>query len=72
MDALRAFTSVMTDDNPTSLALKKRFEGGTDWTLKRIEPFSSARKWSGAEFERCGSIIVGAPEFSIGRGLRAR
>ena len=66
VDALRAFTSVMTDDNPTSLALKKRFEGGTDWTLKRIEPFSSARKWSGAEFERCGSIIVGAPEFVLG------
>ena len=66
VDALRAFTSVMTDDNPTSLALKKRFEGGTDWTLKRIEPFSSARKWSGAEFERYGSIIVGAPEFVLG------
>lgn len=66
VNALKAFTAVMTDDNPTSMALKKRFEGGTDWKLVHTEPFSSARKWSGAQFERYGSIIVGAPEFVLG------
>lgn len=64
--ALRAFTAAMTDDNPTNRALRKRFSGGSDWRCLHVEPFSSARKWSGAQFEGHGSIVVGAPEFVLG------
>ena len=65
-DALNAFTTYMTDDNPTNRALSARYTLKSNWRLIRTEPFSSARKWSGAVFEDRGSIIVGAPEFVLG------
>ena len=68
IEAMRAFVSAMTDDNPTNRALKGRYAGGSDWRCLHVEPFSSARKWSGAQFEGHGSIIVGAPEFVLGAG----
>ena len=64
--ALNAFTHAMTDDNPTNRALKARFNGATDWKCTYTEPFSSARKWSAAQFTREGSIVLGAPEFVLG------
>lgn len=64
--ALNAFTRAMADDNPTSRALKARFNGFSDWQAICTEPFSSARKWSAAQFKREGSIVVGAPEFVLG------
>lgn len=94
--AMTLFTGVMTDDNPTFNAVKRRWgkeESGSDGqenkgqahtksntpksekTSKGIDPkiqakiipFSSARKWSGAEFE-AGSLIFGAPEFVLREG----
>lgn len=64
--ALNAFTTCMTDDNPTNRALKTLYGIKSDWRLVRTEPFSSARKWSGAVFDGHGSVIVGAPEFVLG------
>ena len=80
--ALKRFTEVMEDDNPTFNAVKERWgensvnspENKENITAKSKEeafsrlikkiPFSSARKWSAAEFED-GSIVFGAPEFVL-------
>lgn len=65
-EALTAFVSVMNDDNPTFNAVKARWGNDTGSTpkIKKTVPFSSARKWSGAEFEK-GSFVFGAPEFVL-------
>lgn len=67
--ALTAFVSVMNDDNPTFNAVKAKWGSGLSTPeaklpLKKTIPFSSARKWSGAEFEK-GSFVFGAPEFVL-------
>lgn len=38
----------------------------SQYSAKNIIPFSSARKWSGAEFDK-GTMIFGAPEFVLGK-----
>lgn len=76
--AMKLFTGVMTDDNPTFNAVKRRWgekgkqedelrQGNEPKIQGKIIPFSSARKWSGAEFE-AGSLIFGAPEFVLKSG----
>ena len=64
--AMTAFCACMTDDNPTFNAVKARWGGGRAEPLRTL-PFSSARKWSGAEFQQ-GSFIFGAPEFVLKEG----
>ncbi|MCM1055696.1 MAG: cation-translocating P-type ATPase [Bacteroides sp.] len=65
-EAMTAFVSVMNDDNPTFNAVKTRWGSGISRLpeAKKTVPFSSARKWSGAEFEK-GCLIFGAPEFVL-------
>lgn len=73
--ALTRFAEVMGDDNPTFNAVKERWgankgnapkdkEKQTVSKLIKTIPFSSARKWSAAEFEE-GSLVFGAPEFVL-------
>lgn len=65
--AMSSFVSVMRDDNPTFNAVKAKW-GNNQQIIpetKKIIPFSSARKWSGAEFEN-GTLVFGAPEFVLG------
>ncbi len=61
--AMTAFAACMNDHNPTMDAVKAHWEGGEDKAISTC-PFSSARKWSGANFEK-GCIIFGAPEFVL-------
>lgn len=66
--AMFTFVKNMNDDNPTFNAVKDKWgeqESGNAAKAKKNVPFSSARKWSGAEFEE-GSFIFGAPEFILG------
>ncbi len=74
--ALASFTEVMGDDNPTFNAVKERWGANKDSAsdkkektdvvskLIRTVSFSSARKWSAAEFKE-GSLVFGAPEFVL-------
>ena len=39
--------------------------GGSDWPVTRAVPFSSARKWSGADFGERGTWCIGAPEMVL-------
>lgn len=51
--------------NPTMQAIKEKYNEGSAWLVKRFIPFSSKRKYSGVEFEKRGSYILGAPEFVL-------
>lgn len=67
--AMTAFAENMNDDNPTFNAVKEKWGSGGQGedcpkALNTV-PFSSARKWSGAQFKD-GSLIFGAPEFVLG------
>lgn len=64
-DAVSAMTSALNDNNPTFEALKTRFSSQTDWACTDTVPFSSARKWSGVQFEQIGSYVIGAAEFIL-------
>ena len=64
--AMTAFCGCICDDNPTFNAVKSHWGCGNTKPLRTL-PFSSARKWSGAEFQQ-GSFIFGAPEFVLKSG----
>ncbi|MCL2213403.1 MAG: HAD-IC family P-type ATPase [Oscillospiraceae bacterium] len=53
----------LPDENATAEAIRGKYPGGGGWRATTIIPFSSARKWSGANFVGQGSFIVGAPQF---------
>ncbi|NUS52576.1 MAG: cation-translocating P-type ATPase [Nocardioidaceae bacterium] len=42
--------------------------GGDGWRVTGVEPFSSARKWSGATFAGHGSWLLGAPDVLLPQG----
>lgn len=64
--ALGAFAAAFKDANPTQAAIAERFTERPANELIKTIAFSSARKWSAAEFEGLGSIVVGAPSFVLG------
>ena len=61
--AIATVVLAFEDKNSTSLALAQRFKEANDWKVEAVVPFSSARKWSGVQFEGEGSYVLGAPEF---------
>ena len=63
---LAAFYSGQEPENDTAQAMTEMFAGQTDWVCTRRVPFTSATKWSGAEFQGRGSFVAGAPEFIMG------
>ncbi len=46
-------------------AFAEHFRTGENYKVVKTVPFSSARKWSGVEFEGKGTFLVGAPEFVL-------
>ena len=66
--SLSALTSVLNDTNETFKAIKNYVPTCKEnLKVKEIIPFSSERKWSGAEIEGKGTIIMGAGEFIFGK-----
>lgn len=66
--SLSALTSVLNDNNETFKAIKNYVpKCKKNLKIKEIIPFSSERKWSGAEIEGKGTIIMGAGEFIFGK-----
>jgi len=57
------FVQAMENDNPTANALHARFTAQAVHKPVKTIPFSSARKYSGAVFEKTGTLYLGAPEF---------
>jgi len=64
-DATAALVTALNDNNPTFQALQLHFTDAPNWTCKGTVPFSSARKWSGANFDGIGSFVIGAAEFVL-------
>lgn len=51
------------DENNTVIALKTRFPLTVNWDVVDKRMFSSQTKWSGINFARQGTYVMGAPEF---------
>ena len=65
-DMLSAFYDNTEPENDTAQAMTEMFSHNIGWKCTRRIPFSSQTKWSAAEFNRQGTVIVGAPEFVMG------
>lgn len=65
-EAITALMNALNDGNPTYNAMKAYWNGESNWKTEKVLPFSSARKWSGAQFHGKGSFITGAAEFILG------
>ena len=65
---ISAHLNALNDDNLTSVALEQKF--GRTKKIKTVAtiPFSSARKYSAAQFEKYGTFALGAPEFIMKKG----
>ena len=56
--------SALNENNPTGIALNNKFGKNNNYKVIKKIPFSSAKKYSGCEFEE-GKYLVGAPEFIL-------
>jgi len=76
--ALGALAAAEGRPNATLAAIGARWDRPADWRATNVVPFSSTRKWSGADFEGRGTWVLGAPEIVLGgagdppEGLRIR
>ncbi len=66
-ELMTSIISAFPDDNPTQKALHHKFlkndeSSKGDHKIKKIEFFSSLRKYSAVEFEQEGTFLLGAPE----------
>ena len=60
-EALGALAASDPNPNPTMAAVAAVHDG-PGWVVQATEPFSSARKWSAAQFEGRGVYYFGAPD----------
>lgn len=64
--ALGALMAALNDSNPTSDAVRETYGSrNPGWQCVQTVPFSSARKWSGANFGSRGTYVMGAAEFIL-------
>jgi cation-transporting ATPase E len=62
--SLGAMLAAVGGSDATSKALMPRFPAPSGAKTGRVVPFSSARKWSGAEVDGC-AVVLGAPQFAL-------
>lgn len=62
---LAAISGAFPSTNPTQQAILDKYSKCPNYKLKSNIPFSSARKWSGVEFENEGAWVLGAPEMIL-------
>ncbi|MEU4836139.1 HAD-IC family P-type ATPase [Streptosporangium sp. NPDC023615] len=70
-EALGALANLDPDPNPTARAVQARYPDSPGWTATAKVAFSSARKWSGAEFDGHGGWVLGAPDVLLPPGTPA-
>ncbi len=61
-EALAALVAADPDPNATMAAMADAYPVSPGWEATTAVPFSSARKWSGAEFTGRGTWVLGAPD----------
>ncbi len=64
--ALAALAAADPSPNATTLAIEDRYDSPPSWEARSTVPFSSARKWSGADFGEDGAWVLGAPDVVLG------
>ncbi len=65
--ALAALLAATGDENASARAITASVGAPADgWSATTAVPFSSARKWSGAQFAHRGTWVLGAPEVVLG------
>jgi len=71
---VEAALAALADDenrNSTLSAIAQAFPAADGWTRSGSVPFSSARKWSAANFGTNGTWVLGAPEMVLGQDRQA-
>jgi cation-transporting P-type ATPase E len=63
--ALAALAAADPSPNATTLAIADRFDTPPSWEAGSTVPFSSARKWSGADFGIDDAWVLGAPDIVL-------
>ncbi len=64
--ALGAYVAADPNPNATLAAVGTTVTAPEGWKIAASEPFSSARKWSGVQFEGRGTYYFGAPDILFG------
>ncbi|MBB6545545.1 HAD-IC family P-type ATPase [Nonomuraea rubra] len=68
-EALAALANLDDHPNATAEAIRARYPAApVGWTARSAVPFSSARKWSGADFGEHGAWVLGAPDVLLRGG----
>ncbi|MFF5208064.1 HAD-IC family P-type ATPase [Streptosporangium sp. NPDC000396] len=70
-EALGALAHLDPNPNPTARAVQSQYAAPSGWTATVQVPFSSARKWSGAEFAGRGAWLLGAADVLLSPGSAA-
>ena len=71
-DALGALAAMEASPNPTLAAIGAAYATPTGWEAVWTSPFSSARRWSAADFGSRGVWVLGAPDRLAPGALDAR
>jgi len=71
-DGLIALAASDRDPNASMAAIADAVGTASSWTIDRIEPFDSERKWSAASFVDHGWFYLGAPDFLLAADDPAR
>ncbi|WP_326634507.1 HAD-IC family P-type ATPase [Nonomuraea fuscirosea] len=66
--ALAALAHLDSRPNATAEAIRAAHPSADGWTAGATVPFSSARKWSGADFGEHGTWVLGAPDVLLQGG----
>lgn len=64
---MNALVLASSDTNNTQKALKQCFTDASNWKAAQILPFSSERKYQGADFGIHGQYVLGAPDFLMNK-----
>lgn len=64
---MNALVSASSDTNNTQKSLKQYFTEPSNWKAAQILPFSSERKYQGADFGIHGQYVLGAPDFLMNK-----
>lgn len=64
-DIMTNMVAALGAEGATFEAFARYFKSNVVWKAEKTVPFSSARKWSAADFGAEGRFVVGAPEFVL-------
>ncbi len=64
-DIIGSMENILDEHNQTAVALRAHYIPQNNFTVLKVLPFSSARKFSAVTFEDIGTYALGAPEFIL-------